>query len=403
MSKTLIKNIGLLAGITDKTELRGTEMNTVECIQDAWLLAEDGIISAFGPMTTLPEVDAEIHDAQGSIVMPCFCDSHTHIVWGGDRSGEFRDKIDGLSYEEIAARGGGILNSADTLAATSENTLFEQAARRLRQMRDKGTLALEIKSGYGLTLQGELKSLRVIKRLKEYFPEIAIKTTFLAAHAVARGWQQPQYVDYVIREMLPACGPLAEYIDVFCDKEFFTPEQTERIICAGAKTFGLKAKIHANELACSGGVEVGVKHGAVSVDHLENAGPVQIALLAQSSTVATMLPGASFFSNLPYGHAREAIEKGCVLALASDYNPGSSPCADMHMIWGLGCIKMRLTPEQAFNAVTINGAAAMGLANRRGSIAPGRDLAIIRLKPHINSLAYIPYSYAEDIVEELYV
>lgn len=394
----LIKNIGCLTGILPQEveRLRGEEMNRLQSIENAWLLTDGERIAGFGPMESCPDANGEVMDAMGGIVTPAFCDSHTHIVWAGDRSGEFIDKIDGLSYEEIAERGGGILNSSDLLNATSEDELFHSALRRLRQMAAMGTGAVEIKTGYGLTLEGELKMLRVIKRLQREMPQVEIRSTFLGAHAVGRAYagRQGEYVDHVIADMLPAMAGEADLVDVFCDKGFFTVEETDSILAA-AKPLGLCPKIHANELDCSGGVQVGVKHGAMSVDHLERIGDEEIALLANSDTIATMLPGASFFSGLPYGPAKRAIAGGCAVALASDYNPGSSPSGSMGMVMSLGCIKMKLRPEQALNAVTINGAAAMGLSSDFGSITPGKYASLIIYAPWVPTLAYIPYAYTE--------
>lgn len=394
----LIKNIGCLTGILPQEveRLRGEEMNRLQSIENAWLLTDGERIAGFGPMESCPDANGEVIDAMGGIVTPAFCDSHTHIVWAGDRSGEFIDKIDGLSYEEIAERGGGILNSSDLLNATSEDELFHSALRRLGQMAALGTGAVEIKTGYGLTLEGELKMLRVIKRLQHEMPQVEIRSTFLGAHAVGRAYagRQGEYVDHVIADMLPAMAGEADFVDVFCDKGFFTVEETDRILAA-AKPLGLCPKIHANELDCSGGVQVGVKHGALSVDHLERIGDEEIALLANSDTIATMLPGASFFSGLPYGPAKRAIAGGCAVALASDYNPGSSPSGSMGMVMSLGCIKMKLRPEQALNAVTINGAAAMGLSSDFGSITPGKYASLIIYAPWVPTLAYIPYAYTE--------
>jgi len=379
-------------------------MNAVESIENAWLLTDNERIKAFGPMEECPiyEETEEIIDAGGGIVTPTFCDSHTHIVWAGDRSGEFIDKIDGLSYEEIAERGGGILNSSDLLNATPEEQLYQSALRRLRQMTEMGTGAMEIKTGYGLTTEGEMKMLRVIKRLQREIPEIQIRPTFLGAHAVGRAYagRQSDYVDYVIKDMLPQMAGKADFVDVFCDKGFFTVEETDRILTA-AIPLGLRPKIHANELDCSGGVQVGVKHGALSVDHLERIGDEEIEALAKSNTIATMLPGASFFSGLPYGPAKRAIAGGCAVALASDYNPGSSPSGSMSMVMALGCIKMKLRPEQAFNAVTINGAAAMGISADYGSITPGKYASLIIYKPYVPSLAYIPYAYSEQKIAKV--
>ena len=346
----------------------------------------------------------EIYDAGGGDVMPTFCDSHTHIIYAGSRDGEFLDKIRGLSYEEIAARGGGILNSADRLHDTSEDELYRQSLERAREMMSKGTGAFEVKSGYGLTVADELKMLRVAARIRESVPA-RVKITFLGAHAVGRAYQgrQGEYVDMLIREMLPAVAAegLADYVDVFCDRGFFTVEETDRILSAAAH-FGLRPKIHANELDNSGGVQIGVKHRAISVDHLERMGADEIEVLRNSDTVATMLPGASFFLGMPYAPARQAVDAGLTVALASDYNPGASPSGDMRMVWALGCIKMRLTPAEALAACTLNGAAAMELGTELGTLAPGRTASFIVTKP-VPSLAFIPYAYTTPWLRDVFI
>lgn len=385
--------------------LRGRQMDTVEAIDNAWLKVDGELISDFGSMDCCPpDADAEVVDAAGAILLPAFCDSHTHLVWAGDRAAEFIDKINGLSYEEIAQRGGGILNSSDRLNASSEDELFESAHRRLRQVMALGTGAIEIKSGYGLTLEGELKMLRVIEHLRRAEPSVEIRATFLGAHAVGRAFagRQNEYVDHVIRDMLPPAAELSDFIDVFCDRGFFTVEETSRILRAAAP-LGLRPKIHANELDVSGGVQVGVMHDALSVDHLERIGAEEIELLAASDTVATMLPGASFFLGMPYGPARDAIRGGCTLALASDYNPGSSPSGSMPFVMSLASIKMKLLLEQALNAVTINGAAAMGLSGQAGSITPGKYASFIIYKPYVPSLAYIVHAYTEPTIQAVYL
>ena len=403
-----IINIASLHGIVDQsvTRLSGAEMATgMASVDNAWICCENGRIKAFGPMSQCPDTAGEeVIDAAGGMVLPAFCDSHTHIIYAGSREGEFVDKIRGLSYEEVARRGGGILNSADVLAHTSEAELFDSARRRALDMISKGTGAFEVKTGYGLSTSTELKMLRVAARLRDELPA-RVRITFLGAHAVARDYagRQSEYVDMVISEMLPAIAAegIAEYVDVFCDAGFFTPEETARIIEAGAR-YGMRPKIHANELANSGGVQVGVAAGALSVDHLEQAGDEEIRLLAASDTVATILPGASFFSRLPYGPARRAIDAGCTVALASDYNPGSSPSGDMRFVWALGCIQMRLQPSEALAATTLNGAAAMGLGNVCGAIAPGRDASFIITRP-LPSLDYIPYAYTEPWIERVII
>ena len=402
--KILIDNISSLLGILpcEKRMLAGAEMSVVGSLSDSWLLVEDGLISDFGT-GDVPKIDVDRNiDAEGGFVMPTFCDPHTHIVYAGCRDGEFRDKIEGMSYEEIAARGGGILNSADLLHNTSEDELYRQSMERVREIMSMGTGAVEIKSGYGLNTEDELKMLRVIRRIKESVP-IEVRATFLGAHAVGRAYRsrQSEYVDLICDEMLPAVAAegLADFVDVFCDSGFFTVEETARILDCASR-FGLVPKIHANELAISGGVQVGVAHNALSVDHLENTGAEEIAALRGSSTMPTMLPGCSFFLGLPYGKARQFIAAGLPLALASDYNPGSSPSGNMRFVMALGCIKMRLTPEQAFNACTINAAYAMGVSDRLGSITKGKKASLIITK-RLPSLAYIPYSHQTPFIKDI--
>lgn len=394
----LIKNIGCLAGIVPEGMLRkcGDEMSTVETLENAWLLIKDGRIADFGTGKE-PAADEAI-DAQGGNVIPGFCDSHTHIVYAGSRDGEFLDKINGLSYEEIAARGGGILNSADLLHKTTEDELYRQSMVRVKEMMDKGTVAMEIKSGYGLNPQDELKMLRVIKRIKETVPA-AVKSTFLGAHAIGRGYSHDAYVQAVI-DMIPAAAEYADFIDVFCDEGFFTVEDTDRILTAAEHL--LTPKIHANELAVSGGVQVGVKHGALSVDHLERTTDAEIQALKGTWTMPTMLPGSSFFLGLPYGRAKDFIAAGLPLALASDYNPGSSPCGDMRFVMAQGCIKMRLTPHQAFNAVTINSAYAMGVSAEYGSITRGKKAALILTNPGWN-LTKLAYQYQTPFIRQVII
>lgn len=392
---------GILPGHVDR--LRGADMASgMTSVNDAWLSFDNGLITGFGPMCDFPGGDDKVIDADGGMVLPAFCDSHTHIIYAGSRQGEFVDKIRGLSYEEVARRGGGILNSADVLAHTSEQELFEAAKYRASDMMSKGTGAFEVKTGYGLSTATELKMLRVAARLRDEL-SARVRITFLGAHAVAREYagRQADYVDMVINEMMPAIAAegIAEYVDVFCDTGFFTPDETARIMEAGAR-YDMKPKIHANELGNSGGVQVGVAHGALSVDHLEQAGDDEIALLAASDTVATMLPGASFFSRLPYGPARKAVDAGCTVALASDYNPGSSPSGDMRFVWALGCIQQRLLPAEALAAVTINGAAAMGLGEQCGAISVGRDASLI-ITRQLPDLDYIPYAYTEPWIKQV--
>ena len=411
----LIKNIGELVGITTQGMLRkqGSEMDEVTSIKNAYLLAQNGKISGFGPMTEcpgagrgrpacdIPEPDGwEIMDAGGGMVLPTFCDSHTHICYAGSREQEFIDKIAGLSYAEIASHGGGILNSADLLHRTSEDELYSQTMARVKEMTAKGTGAIEIKSGYGLTLEDELKMLRVIRRIKET-TSIMIKATFLGAHAIGRGYSHEAYVDLVCNEMIPAVTSekLAEYVDVFCEEGFFSVSDADRIMSAG-EARRLVPKIHANQLACSGGVQIAAAHDALSVDHLEDTGEAEIEALRGKRTMPTMLPGASFFLNMQYGRAKEYINAGLGVALASDYNPGSSPSGDMRFVMALGCIKMRLTPAQAFNACTLNSAYAMGVSDTLGSIAVGKAASLIITKP-LPSLAYIPYCHQSPFIRKV--
>lgn len=404
--RLLIKNIGTLAGIVpaDKTILRGAEMGSAQQLHEAWLLAEEGVIAGFGTMESCPEEADEVVDAVGRVVFPAFCDSHSHIVYAGSREGEFRDKIAGMTYEEVAARGGGILNSADRLHEVSEEELFEAARSRAWRMIRTGAATLEIKSGYGLTTEDELKMLRVVARLQRELPA-TVKATFLGAHAVGRAFagRQSDYVAHVCEEMIPAVAEqgVAEFVDVFCDRGFFTPDETARILECGRK-YGLRPKIHANELASSGGVQVGIRYGALSVDHLEEANDQDVADLAASATIPTVLPGASFFSNLPFAPARKMIDAGLPVAIASDCNPGSSPSGNMMLLWSLACIKMRLSPEEALSALTLNGAAALGLSADRGAISVGRRADIV-ISKRVPSLAYLPYSFGEELVESVII
>ena len=400
--KTLITNIGILAGTTETSLLqrKGSEMKVFETHQNAWLLVEDGFFKDWGTDSPPNIVDADIINAEGGAVLPSFCDSHTHLVYADSREQEFVDKIKGLSYEEIARRGGGILNSTDRLHQMSEDELYEQSMHRIDEIIRKGTGAVEIKSGYGLRTEDELKMLRVIRRIRETSP-IKVVSTFLGAHAVARGMTQKDYVELVISEMIPAVASLADFIDVFCDRGFFTPEETARILEAGAH-YGLRPKIHGQELADSGGVEVAVKHQALSVDHLESMTDRDIKLLHNSDTMPTCLPGTSFFLNMPFAPARKMIDEGLGIAIASDYNPGSTPSGDMRFCVSLACIKMRLLPEEAFNAVSINSAYAMGASDKYGSIAKGKVANFLITKP-LPSLAYIPYAYTQPFIREVYL
>lgn len=405
MNSLLIYNIKELAGLNLKgyKVLRGEEMKTLDTLHDAWLLIEDGLIKDYGEMATLGDVVADSRmDACGGCVIPAFCDSHTHIVNAGSREEEFVDKIRGLSYAEIAKRGGGILNSADRLHKMSEDELFEKSMKRVHEVMKKGTGALEIKSGYGLKTEDELKMLRVIRRIRNTVP-IPIVATFLGAHAVGREYvgRQKEYVDLVVNEMIPevARQGLADYIDVFCDKGFFTPEETDRILKAGAE-YGMRGKIHGQELADSGGVEVAVKNNALSVDHLESMTNEDIELLKHSDTMPTTLPGTSFFLNMSYAPARRMIDEGLPVAIASDYNPGSTPSGDMKFVVSLACIKQRLMPAEAINAATINGAYAMGLSDVCGTIEKGKYANLIITEP-IPSINFIPYAYTTPIIRNV--
>ncbi len=409
--KLFVKNIGTLAGLNPDGLLKrkGAEMSILLSISDAWLFATDGIITAYGSTcgdnataVSYEQQADTVVNAEGGTVLPSFCDSHTHIVFAGSREQEFVDKINGLSYAEIARKGGGILNSANRLHNLSEDELYEQSMHRVREIIKKGTGAVEIKSGYGLSTEDELKMLRVIRRIKETTP-LKVMSTFLGAHAVARGYSQSDYVNLVINEMIPAVAAegLADFIDVFCDEGFFTFEETSRILEAGAR-YGMRGKIHGEELAPSGGVEVAVKHSALSVDHLESMTDEDIEMMRDTDTMPTALPGTSFFLNMPFAPGRKMISAGLPLAIASDYNPGSTPSGDMKFAISLACIKMRLQPEEAINAATINGAAAMGLSNSYGSIAPGMVANFFITQP-IPSLAFIPYAYTTPIIRRVFL
>lgn len=409
MKPLLVKNIGtLVVDTTGKSCLCGAEMGHLECLNDAWLLIEDGRFKDWG--RSCPDspsdswaTDVETIDARGGTVLPSFCDPHTHLVFADSREGEFVDKIRGLSYAEIARRGGGILNSADRLHTLSEDELYRQSMARIDEIIRKGTGAVEIKSGYGLSTDDELKMLRVIRRIRDTAP-LKVVATFLGAHAVGRGYAQEQYVDLVVNEMIPEVGrqQLADFIDVFCDEGFFSPVETARILEAGAK-WGMRPKIHAQELADSGGVEVAVSHHAISVDHLESMTDADIWLLQSSlSTIPTALPGTSFFLNMPYAPGRKMIEAGLPMAVASDYNPGSTPSGDMKFVLSLACIKMRLLPAEALNAATLNAAAAMMLSHDYGSVARGKVANFIITKP-IPSIDYIPYAYTQPVISRVFV
>jgi len=405
--KILITNISKLVGIeTDGVQLKaGSAMAELATLDNAFLLIDDGKIQAFGQLTDqgyqdIDTGDCKIINARGGMVFPSFCDSHTHLVYAGSREIEYVDKIRGLSYEEIALRGGGILNSAKRLHDTSEDELTEQALSRLKEIVAFGTGAVEIKSGYGLNIEDEMKMLRVIRRLQALSP-LTIKATFLGAHAVPSEYKdrQDEYVDLIINEMIPvvAAGHMADFIDVFCDRGFFTPDETERILMAGMK-HGLKPKIHANELDYSGGIQVGVKYDALSVDHLEFTGDEEIEALLGSETMPTLLPGAAFFLNMIHAPARKMIDAGLPIALASDFNPGSSPSGNMQLILSMGSIMFRMTPEEAINACTINGAYALDLSDELGSITVGKTANVFITKP-IPSIEFMPYAYGSNKVE----
>lgn len=403
----LITNIHQLVNVRSTTHLlRGKEMAELPVIEHAWLRIREGKISEYGTMAELTATTAvaseEVYDAKGATILPTWCDSHTHLVFAASREAEFVDKIKGLSYAEIAARGGGILQSARKLQDTSEDELLEQAWQRLQMLVKLGTGAIEIKSGYGLTVESELKMLRVIKGLKEKSP-IPIKATFLGAHTYPTAYKEDHegYIRLIIDEMLPAIAAekLADYIDVFCEEGFFSPAETERICLAGM-AIGLKPKIHANQLHLSGGTETGVKLGAISVDHLETMDEQAIHALASSPTIGTLLPTAAFFLRMPFQPARTLLDNGCALALASDFNPGSSPSGNMNLVVAMSCIQMKMLPEEAINAATLNGAYAMDLGQELGSITPGKRANLIFTQP-IPSLAYLPYAFGTNLIDQV--
>ena len=401
----LIKNIKSLVGVLDPGVYKtsGSEMASTGILDNAFLYINEGAIESFGAMESLPPAlkrVQDIIDAKGRLVFPSFCDSHTHLVFAGSREKEFVDKIKGLSYEEIARRGGGILNSSALLHKTSEEELFQQAMVRIEEIITMGTGAVEIKSGYGLNTADELKMLRVIKRISESSP-LEVKATFLGAHAIPYEFRnnREEYIGQVIYEMIPAvsAGGLADYIDVFCDRGFFTIDETERILMAGIK-HGLIPKIHANELDFSGGVRAGVKYNALSVDHLECTGDNEIESLLGSDTMPVLLPGSAIFLGLENPPARKMIDAGLPVALASDYNPGSSPSGNMKLVMSLACIRLKMLPEEALNASTINGAYAMGLSDTHGSITPGK-VANVFITKEIPSFEYFPYAFGSDLID----
>lgn len=405
--KILVSNIKELFQVEEKPReyVSGEDMKKVASVKDAFLFIEDGLIQDFGPMDKLPEYDQKnviSIDATNRMVLPAFCDSHTHLVFPKTREVEYVDKINGLSYEEIARRGGGILNSAKAMKETSEEKLYQDAMKRLEEIADYGTGAVEIKTGYGLDTEQELKMLRVIHRLKENSP-LTIKSNFLGAHAVPAEYKKNQkdYVDIVVNEMLPAVAKekLADFVDVFCDKGFFTVESTERILEAAAK-YDLTPKIHANELDYSGGIQTGVKYKALSVDHLEFTGKEEMEALKGSGTMPTVLPGAAFFLNLKYAPAREMIDFGLPVAMASDFNPGSSPSGNMQLILSMASILYRLTPQEGLNATTLNSAYAMGVQDKLGSVARGKTANVFITK-EIPNLEYLPYYYGSNKVDKV--
>ncbi len=409
-SKLLIKNIKTLVQVREQApeKVCGKDMAVLPCIDNAWLAIDDGLIADYGSMDDFPGITdwkgLEVIDAADKIVLPCFADSHTHIVYAGNREGEFVDRINGLSYEEVAKRGGGIINSAQLLRQTDEEELFRQSLIRFNEIIALGTGAVEIKSGYGLNVEAELKILRVIKRLKD-LDIIPVKATFLGAHALPPEYKgnKEGYINLIINEMLPAIAKekLADYIDVFCEKDYFTAEETERILMAGKK-HGLIGKIHAEQLSHSGGIETAVKCDAISVDHLEYCNDTDIEALLKSNTMPTVLPGAAFFLGLPLPPARKMISAGLPVAFASDYNPGSSPSGNINFMMSLGCIQYKLTPEEVINACTINSAYAMHMGHKVGSITRGK-LANIIITKKINSYGFIPYSFSNNQVESVII
>jgi imidazolonepropionase len=400
----IVHNIGMLVQIRDQSVAftAGKEMAELPVLENSWLLIKDDIIAAFGPMDQMPGFGNDINrlDAGGGFVFPSFCDPHTHLVYAGSREKEYTDKIRGLSYEEIARRGGGILNSARLLHDTSEEELFRQSMDRVREIISFGTGAVEIKSGYGLTTDDEMKMLRVIRRIKQESP-LTVRATFLGAHAVPAAYlgNRSGYIDLIVNEMIPAVAAekLADYIDVFCDRGFFTVDETSRILEAGVR-HGMRPKMHANELGYTGGIQTGVKYGALSVDHLEFTGDDEIAVLLGSGTMPTLLPGAAFFLGMVDPPARKMIEAGLPVAMASDYNPGSSPSGNMKLVMSLGCIRLRLLPGEAINAVTINSAYAMGLSGTHGSVTVGKK-ANLFITTRIPSYEFMPYAYGSNLVE----
>lgn len=403
----LIKNIKQLVQVRDQPTgpLKGSQLQELPILENAFLLIEGKLIKDFGKMDQLPEIpeNTTLIDATGKLVCPSFVDSHTHLVFAGSRETEFTDRIKGLSYQEIAKKGGGILNSAKRLQQTTEDELFTQSLVRLKEIEGMGTGLVEIKSGYGLTVLDELKILRVIKRLKAE-TEIGIKSTFLGAHAIPKEYEdRNQYIDLVLNEMIPAVAAenLANYCDVFCDKGFFTPEESDKILKRGME-FGLKPRIHANELANSGGVQVAVANKALSADHLECVGPEELEALKHSGTIPTLLPGTAFFLNIPYPDARAMINADLPVALASDYNPGTCPSGNMMLVLSIACTQLKMTPAEAFNAATINSACALELKNDYGSITKGKVANLFITKP-VPSFDFLPYSFGINHIEKVII
>ncbi|WP_264530681.1 imidazolonepropionase [Flavobacterium sp. N502540] len=404
---TLITNIKELLQVreTSIAKVSGAEMAILPTLKNAYLILKDDLIQDYGLMENLPETNADLTiDATGRVVLPTWCDSHTHIVYAGNREQEFVDRINGFSYEEIANRGGGILNSAKKLNETNEEEIYEQSKVRLEEVMHLGTGAVEIKSGYGLTIEGELKMLRVIQKLAQNYP-IAIKATFLGAHAFPLHYKENKagYIDEIITKMLPeiAQNKLADYVDAFCETGYFSVEETEKIMEAGIQ-FGLKPKIHVNQFNSIGGIQAGIKYNALSVDHLEIMNPEDIEALKNTETMPVALPSCSYFLSIPYTPAREMIKAGLPIALATDFNPGSTPSGNMNFVVATACIKMKMTPEEAINAATINGAYAMGISETHGSITKGKKANLILTKP-VSSYYQIPYAFGSNLIESVFL